>query len=83
VGKAVLLSLADQFAEHFVAAGQDRIAVKSGVDLAATLMRLQLDKFVTEPLASGQPPTRALLILNLINMFNRVSRPAVVNWLGQ
>jgi hypothetical protein len=59
---------------QFIAAGQYGIAVKSGVDLAATLMQLQLEKFSTGPLAAGRLPNPALLILDLISKFNRVSR---------
>jgi hypothetical protein len=70
-GKAILLTLADDFAVHFVAAAQYDIAVKLGVDLAATLMRLKV-KFISGPLAAGRISTRAHLILDLTDMFNRV-----------
>lgn len=41
---------------QFGAADQYSIAVKSGADLAANLMQLQLHKFITGPLDAGRLP---------------------------
>ena len=50
------------------------IGVNGGIDVITTTLRLGLDKFMRKPELDGKLPSRALVSLDIRNMFNAVSR---------
>ena len=50
------------------------IGTSGGIDLITNTVRLGVEKFISDPEARGDLPTRALVSLDIRNMFNAVSR---------
>jgi hypothetical protein len=50
------------------------IAVHGGIEFLIHTAQAQLDHHMQQPLAKGHHPQRALLLPNIINMFNETSR---------
>ena len=50
------------------------VGVSGGCDVIAKTMQLGVDKYNTEPEQCNNLPTRALASLDLVNMFNAISR---------
>ena len=50
------------------------IGTNGGIDFITNTMRLGVEKFISAPEARGDLPTRALVSLDIRNMFNAVSR---------
>lgn len=64
-------ALRDTFAQHFVPAGQYGVRLSGGIVFALHTTTLQIERYVEQP-----NPSRALLMLDITNMFNAVSRDA-------
>ena len=50
------------------------IGVSGGVDIITNTIRLAVEKYISQPEDRGELPTRALISLDIRNMFNDVSR---------
>ena len=50
------------------------VGVEGGMDFIVTSTQLGVDKFITEPLNRSELPSRIAILLDLRNMFNKVSR---------
>ena len=70
---AVLSEYSSVLAEHLLPYNF-AIGVSGGCDVVIKTMQLGVDKYITERESSRQLPTRALVSLDLVNMFNAVSR---------
>ena len=62
----------DAIAAH-LAPHQFAIGLHSGLDFVAHTMQSQVQRYLTLPPTSSNPPTRVILLLDLINMFNTIS----------
>jgi hypothetical protein len=62
-----------QFAKY-LAPFNYAFGVHGGVDFVANTMRLGVDKYITTPENKGEIPSRALISLDIRNMFNAMSR---------
>ena len=69
-----LAHLSDDFAAHLLPGGQLGVGVHGGLDTIVQLSRAMLESYITRPLSAGLPPSHAMLLLDLTNMFNAVSR---------
>ena len=76
VGSLIATIFADDFASLLLPFGQFGVAVSGGIDFMSHLATAQFDNFIAKPLKAGKAPTRALLLLDIINMFNQLSRDA-------
>jgi hypothetical protein len=76
VGSTIAAIFADDFASLLLPYGQFGVAVSGGIDFMFHLATAQFDNFITKPLQADKPPTRALLLLDIVNMFNQLSRDA-------
>lgn len=72
-GKYIMEVYSTAFATYLLPLGQFGIALQGGMQLAIDSARAQLHRYIDSPPA----PTRALLLLDLRNMFNCVSRQAI------
>ena len=50
------------------------VGVSGGIDIITNTIRLGVEKYISDPEARGEAPTRALVSLDIRNMFNAVSR---------
>ena len=50
------------------------IGINGGIDVITTTVRLGVDKFIRQPELKGKLPSRALVSLDIRNMFNAISR---------
>jgi Reverse transcriptase (RNA-dependent DNA polymerase) len=71
-GKYIMTVYGPSFAEYLLPQGQYGIALNGGLQLMVDCARAQLHRYL-----EGPHPTRALLLLDLKNMFNCVSRQAL------
>jgi len=62
----------DAIAAH-LAPHQFAIGIHGGLDFVAHTMQTQVERYLTLPPTTSNPPTRAILLLDLINMFNTIS----------
>jgi hypothetical protein len=72
-GKYIMTLYGTTFATHLLPLGQFGIALQGGLQLLIDSARTQLHHHMISP----PTPTRALLLLDLTNMFNCVSRQAL------
>eukprot|EP00956_Cyclotella_meneghiniana_P026933 scaffold59456_cov45-Cyclotella_meneghiniana.AAC.1 len=70
---AVLTEYSSVLADHLLPYNF-AIGVSGGCDVIIKTMHLGVDKYITEPESNGNLPSRSLVSLDLINMFNAVSR---------
>jgi hypothetical protein len=76
VGALITATFSADFATFLLPQGQMGIAVHGGIDFLIHSAQTQLDHYIQQPLANGQHPHRALLLLDIENMFNETSREA-------
>ena len=69
----VLSEYSSQFAEHLLPFNF-AVGVNGGIDVITKTIQLAIDKYIIEPEQNGQFPSRALVSLDIKNMFNAVSR---------
>lgn len=50
------------------------IGINGGIDVITTTVRLGVDKYIRQPELKGKMPSRALVSLDIRNMFNAISR---------
>eukprot|EP00956_Cyclotella_meneghiniana_P032064 scaffold86358_cov47-Cyclotella_meneghiniana.AAC.5 len=70
---AVLTEYSSVLADHLLPYNF-AIGVSGGCDVIIKSMQLGVDKYITERESNGDLPTRSLVSLDLINMFNAISR---------
>ena len=69
----LLMSYRSRFAEHLLPFNY-AIGVNGGIDMITNTVRLGVDKFIKMEEQNNQLPTRALVSLDIRNMFNEISR---------
>ncbi|KAL7504464.1 hypothetical protein ACHAXN_002357, partial [Cyclotella atomus] len=69
----VLKEYSPIFADHLLPFNY-AIGVSGGVDVIVKTIQLAVDKYIIEKESNGELPTRALVSLDIKNMFNAVSR---------
>jgi len=69
-----LAHLSTDFAAHLLPGGQLGIGVHGGIDTIVHLCRAMLESYISRPLSANLPPSHVMLLLDLTNMFNSVSR---------
>ena len=77
--KTALVHVTEHISPILLKGGQYGIQIPGGVDVVAQTTAAAVRKFITrqndtKDTTSNQPPTRSLLLLDLTNMFNNVSR---------
>lgn len=72
-GVLILDEYAPTFAEHLLPFNF-AIGVNGGVDVIIKTVQLAVDQYIIEPEQNGDLPSRALVSLDIRNMFNAVSR---------
>jgi hypothetical protein len=50
------------------------VGVEDGMDLIIKSSQLEMEKYITNPQKRGDAPTRCLISIDLVNMFNEISR---------
>jgi len=60
-------------AAQFLAPSQFAIGLSAGMDFVTHMTQSQVERYIAKDPSSTTPPSRALLILDLVNMFNNVS----------
>jgi len=58
------------------------IGVPGGMDFAIKSMQLSIEKFIQEPQRDGHLPLRAAVFLDLVNMFNSISREEMMHFIA-
>ena len=71
--KAILHMFRTRFAQHLLPFNF-AFGVNGGMDLIISTMRIGIDRYIAQPEASGQLPSRVLLSLDIKNMFDAISR---------
>ena len=62
----------DDIAAH-LSPHQFAIGLHSGLDFITHTMQTQAERYLTNPPSEANPPSRAILLLDLVNMFNTIS----------
>ena len=62
-----------QFADHLLPYNY-AVGIKGGIDFITSTVRLAVEKYITNQTELGLLPTRALVSLDIRNMFNAISR---------
>jgi hypothetical protein len=70
---------AGQFATHLIPSGQYGVAFPGGLDFIVHSTQAQIDLFMSQP----EQSTHALLLLDIVNMFNAISWDACHSILEQ
>ena len=70
---AVLTEYSSVIAEHLLPYNF-AVGVSGGCDVIIKTMQLGVDRYITEPELKDKLPSRALVSLDIVNMFNAVSR---------
>jgi hypothetical protein len=65
---------AADFAKLLLPQGQVGIAIHGGIEFLIHSAQTQLDHYIRQPMASKALPQCALLLLDIVNMFNETSR---------
>jgi hypothetical protein len=74
IGALITSTYAPDFAQLLLPQGQVGIAVKGGIELLIHSAQIQLNQYIQQPIDNHQHPQRALLLLDIVNMFNETSR---------
>jgi hypothetical protein len=74
IGALIFTTYAEDFASFLLPHGQMGIAARGGIEFLIHTAQAQLDHCMQQPLLKGHHPQRALLLLDIINMFNKTSR---------
>ena len=74
VGALITTTFATDFATFLLPQGQVGIAVHGGIEFLIHSAQAQLDHYIQQPIANANNPHRALLLLDIVNMFNETSR---------
>ncbi len=72
-GVLILMQYRTDFATYLLPFNY-AVGVNGGVDLITNTVRLAVDKYIVQKEARGELPTRSLVSLDIVNMFNAVSR---------
>ena len=67
------MSATKDSASEFLSPNQYAIGLSSGMEIVTQTMQTHTSRFIQKPTSDPSPPSRAILILNLKNMFNSVS----------
>ncbi len=54
------------------------VGVSGGIDFITTTLRLGVERYITDPESKGEFPSRALVSLDIRNMFNAISREKLI-----
>jgi hypothetical protein len=68
-----LAHLSNDFAAHLLPGGQVGISIHGSIITIVHLSCLMLKTFISCPLSANLPPTHAMLLLDIFNMFNVIS----------
>ena len=71
--KTILHMFRTRFAQHLLPFNF-AFGVNGGIDLIISTMRIGIDRYIAQPEARGQLPSRVLLSLYIKNMFNAILR---------
>jgi hypothetical protein len=83
IGAIITTTLGSEFSKILITEGQFGVAVKGGIEYLIHTAQAQFDQYITQPSANGASPDRALIILDIVNMFNSVSRDAAREFLQE
>ena len=72
-----LAHLTNDFAAHLLPGGQLGVGIHGGIETIVHLSRTMLEQYISRPLAAGTAPSHAMLLLDIVNMFNSISRESV------
>jgi len=67
------MSATKDIAAEFLSPNQYAIGLSSGMDMVSQTIQTHTSRYIEHPISSNQAPSRAILILDLQNMFNSVS----------
>ena len=73
VATAHAMSVSRDAIATYLSPHQFAIGLNAGLDFVTHTMQTQVDRYITEPPTSSNPPSRAILLLDLANMFNTIS----------
>ena len=73
VGIAAVFCFKSRFAEYLLPHNV-AIGVNGGIDIATSTFRLGVEKYISGPEKEGHLPSRVLVSLDIVNMFNSISR---------
>jgi hypothetical protein len=65
-----------ELAAYLSPEGQLGVGIQGGLDTIVHLSHINLEKHISTLVSQGKAPTRALLLLDIVNMFNSCSREA-------
>jgi hypothetical protein len=82
-GAYVMNKFAPRFSALLVQEGQFGVAIPGGINFLLHTSQAQLFQYIDRPLEAGTCPHRALLLLDIVNMFNEVSRDSARKALEQ
>lgn len=74
MGSIIMRHMSHDFASYLTPQGQLGVGIRGGLDTLVHLTQVMLDKYITSLQKQGKSPTHALLLLDITNMFNAVSR---------
>ena len=74
LASTVLKHASSDFAAYLLPQGQLGVGIPGGIDTIVHLTRSAVESNIAALQAAGQSPTHALLLLDIVNMFNSVSR---------
>jgi hypothetical protein len=73
----LLAHLTDDFASNLLPGSQLGIGIHSGIKTIVHLSQIMLKSYISCPLAANTSPTHAMLLLDIIKMFNAISCKSV------
>jgi hypothetical protein len=77
-GALILYKFKGRFAEHLLPFNY-AVGINGGIDLVTHTFRLGVEKYITGPENDGKLPSRALVSLDIKNMFNAISREQLIH----
>jgi hypothetical protein len=75
-GAYIMHTFSVRFSALLIQQGQFGIAIPGGIDFLLHSAQAQLYQYIDRPIMANKSPHRALLLLDIVNMFNEVSRNA-------
>jgi len=73
IASAHAVNMTKDVAAQYLAPSQFAIGLSAGLDFVTHMTQTQVERYISKPITSRNPPSRALLVLDLVNMFNSVS----------
>jgi hypothetical protein len=75
-GAYIMHTFSFRFAALLIQQGQFGVAIPGGIDFLLHSAQAQLHQYIDRPVKAGESPHRALLLMDIVNMFKEVSRDA-------